>query len=82
MGRLHAYTGKALVDRVDHQDDDADSILKPREYAPASLFTHIDANKDGVVTLPEYQAIYAPHFSARDRNADGKLTADEIWTAP
>jgi Ca2+-binding EF-hand superfamily protein len=43
-----------------------------------TAFTKIDANKDGVITVAEYNAYWKGRFSEIDANKDGKIMADEF----
>jgi Ca2+-binding EF-hand superfamily protein len=43
-----------------------------------TTFTKFDANKDGVVTVAEYDAYWRGRFNEIDANKDGKIMADEF----
>lgn len=45
------------------------------------VFTHLDANGDGVVTVEESRAAWDRWFKHLDANGDGVVTADEISKA-
>jgi len=59
-------------------DDNKDGVIKPKEYIPADLFKHVDADNDGSITVEEYQAAYLPLFKNHDVNSDGKLVKGEM----
>ena len=44
------------------------------------IFALMDADGDGTVSLPEFQAAHERIFKAMDRDKDGKLTPDEMKT--
>jgi len=44
------------------------------------IFALMDADGDGTVSLPEFQAAHERIFKAMDRDKDGKLTPDEMMT--
>jgi Ca2+-binding EF-hand superfamily protein len=40
----------------------------------------MDADGDGTISLPEFQAAHERIFKAMDSNKDGRLTLEEIQT--
>ncbi|MDD1526448.1 calcium-binding protein [Bradyrhizobium sp. WBOS7] len=44
------------------------------------IFALMDADGDGTVALPEFQAAHERLFKAMDRDKDGKLTLEEMMT--
>jgi Ca2+-binding EF-hand superfamily protein len=42
------------------------------------IFALMDADGDGTVSLPEFQAAHERLFKAMDRDKDGKLTLEEM----
>lgn len=44
------------------------------------IFALMDADGDGTVSLPEFQAAHERIFKAMDRDKDGKLTFEEMMT--
>ncbi len=44
------------------------------------IFALMDADGDGTVSLPEFQAAHERLFKAMDSDKDGKLTPDEMMT--
>lgn len=44
------------------------------------IFALMDADGDGTVSLPEFQAAHERIYKAMDRDKDGKLTFDEMMT--
>src|SRR5262249_18383472 len=44
------------------------------------IFALMDADGDGTVSLPEFQAAHERIFKAMDGNKDGKLTLEEMLT--
>ena len=42
------------------------------------MFTLMDTDGDGTLSLEEFQAAHAKIFKAMDANKDGKLTLEEI----
>lgn len=47
-----------------------------------ACLTTMDANRDGLVTREEVQALRESHFTTADRNGDGYLAADELYGLP
>jgi Ca2+-binding EF-hand superfamily protein len=42
------------------------------------MFALMDADGDGTISLPEFQAAHERIFKAMDKNKDGKLTMEEM----
>jgi len=65
-----------LVQTASAAQDEA----KKADDAALPAYEQLDANKDGIVTLPEVE-VYSPALASRirhcDANADGKLTRAE-----
>jgi acyl-CoA thioesterase-1 len=61
-------------------DKNRDRSLQPDEYVSKPMFQYLDQNKDGVISLNEYQAAYAPYFKTCDQDGDGIWTAAELKT--
>ncbi|MFL6734072.1 MAG: EF-hand domain-containing protein [Sphingomicrobium sp.] len=55
--------------------------LRP-SAGPQAIITRFDGNKDGKVTLSEYQRPLLAQFDQLDSNKDGKLTQAEASKAP
>lgn len=52
--------------------------LQAQVRGPADYLARMDADRDGRVSLPEYQAWMGYAFEAMDRDRDGVLTAGEL----
>jgi Ca2+-binding EF-hand superfamily protein len=74
-------------------DKNADGKVVPEEFPKPEMFAAIDADKNGEITLDEVKAFMAKQdqpkpkvtieerFKKIDKNADGKITPDEIPNA-
>jgi len=51
---------------------------QPHGAADGSLFSRLDTNGDGSISIAEFNAFNARHFKNLDTNKDGKITPDEL----
>ena len=63
------------------QNIDSNRIYKlsKKELLADPLFEQLDEDKSNSISLEEYLAPIAPHFSGHDHNNDGLLKKGEIW---
>jgi hypothetical protein len=61
------------------KDQNKDGVLTPDEFPMAVPFNGGDADKDGKLTLAEYESIFVKQFDkAHDKNKDGVASGDEL----
>ena len=70
---------EAMTPGFASKDKNKDGVLTPDEFTNANLFRLGDVDKNGSLTLPEYQRAYKMQFRrAHDKNSDGFIAGDEI----
>jgi acyl-CoA thioesterase-1 len=61
-------------------DKNRDRSLQPDEYVSKPMFQYLDQDKDGVISLKEYQAAYAPYFKRGDQDGDNVWLREDLLT--
>ncbi len=78
---LVAVSGLVLSVNLAHAEGEA-SVENPHSQHHGEMdkmvFSKLDTNGDGVISLKEFNAYNAKHFRELDTNKDGKLTLEEL----